>query len=548
MRLVIVPVVTLFTILPFNVQAAGVSGLTFSHGDWELVCDNTRTCRAAGYQRDEDKRAVSVLLTRKAGPHEPLTGHLMLGQLDEDEIAEAQRLVGRLSLYINGEIAGSVETRPYMADLSESVIAALLPALLRDSEIEWVASDHRWRLSDTGAAAVLLKMDDFQGRVDTPGALVRKGSRSEDQVLPPLPEPVVIAAPVPDVPSSDRLLTATEAKHVREALHATISDDEYCPYMTEAEGGEAELTAYRLSETRLLISTQCWIAAYNAGLGYWVVEEAPPYRPVLVTTDGTDYSKGTIWAGHKGRGIGDCWSLNEWTWDGEQFIHTASSTTGLCKWVAAGGAWSLPTIITEVRRATAESATKHHTPLTTDHEQRVLECESAFPPTMTAASLVERFGAENILNTDIPIGEGFYEPGTVVFPESDALKVEILWQDTESLAVPGLVRVRGEQSAWRTKQGLSLGDDLLIVEQLNGEPFQLTGFEWDYAGTQLSWSGGVLKRKETAGCGVRVRFQPDDPSDQMEWYLQVLGDGEYSSGHPAMQALNPGVYELWLEY
>lgn len=57
-------------------QAADVSRLWFSHHDWDLVCDSTRSCRAAGYQCDGDSLAVSVLLARKAGPHKPVTGKL----------------------------------------------------------------------------------------------------------------------------------------------------------------------------------------------------------------------------------------------------------------------------------------------------------------------------------------------------------------------------------------------------------------------------------------------------------------------------------------
>lgn len=335
--------------LSLNIKATDVSGLRFTHGDWELVCDNTRTCRAAGYQRDEDDFAVSVLLTRKAGPHEPVTGELKFGQYDADTPLPG---VG-LALHINGEIIGQVETLP---SLAPDLIAALLPALLRDSIIEWVSGEHRWRLSDTGATAVLLKMDDFQGRIDTPGALVRKGPRSEDEVLPSLPPPVVIAAPVPKGPESKRALTTTESDNLLDALRATISDEDYCPGLTDDLHDDGTIMAYRLSETRLLVSTPCWSAAYNVGDGYWVVNETPPYYPVLVIDFGSDYIGGTISAAHKSRGLGDCWSINDWTWDGEQFIRTSSYTTGMCKLIEAGGAWTLPTIVTEIRR-TSESST-----------------------------------------------------------------------------------------------------------------------------------------------------------------------------------------------
>jgi|JI6StandDraft_1071083.scaffolds.fasta_scaffold1050894_2 hypothetical protein len=50
-----------------------------------------------------------------------------------------------------------------------------------------------------------------------------------------------------------------------------------------------------------------------------------------------------------GRGLGDCWSSSEWTWDAKQFLQTASSSTAMCKLLAPGGAWSLPTFVTDVR-------------------------------------------------------------------------------------------------------------------------------------------------------------------------------------------------------
>ena len=42
--------------------------------------------------------------------------------------------------------------------------------------------------------------------------------------------------------------------------------------------------------------------------------------------------------------------LERWTWDGNGFVHTASATTGMCKLIAAGGPWELPTIVTEVKK------------------------------------------------------------------------------------------------------------------------------------------------------------------------------------------------------
>ncbi len=59
---------------------------------------------------------------------------------------------------------------------------------------------------------------------------------------------------------------------------------------------------------------------------------------------------------HKGRGLGDCWQLDSWTWDGEEFNHTDSRSTGMCRLIAPGGPWSLPTIVTDVRYTPVETA------------------------------------------------------------------------------------------------------------------------------------------------------------------------------------------------
>ena len=46
-----------FACLALGTQGALAAGPSISHNDWELACDNTRTCRAAGYHRDGDSLA-----------------------------------------------------------------------------------------------------------------------------------------------------------------------------------------------------------------------------------------------------------------------------------------------------------------------------------------------------------------------------------------------------------------------------------------------------------------------------------------------------------
>lgn len=317
------------------------AGVQFTHHDWTLACDNTRTCRAAGYQDYNDELAVSVLLAREAGPRAEVSGQLMLGQYEE--------AVGpvELSLHINGRDLGPVDgaSGDGSVALSSVHVASLLRAVTGEADIAFVADDgRRWQLSDKGATAVLLKMDEFQGRLHTPGALVRRGSRSEDDVLPPLPAPTIQLASVASPrPGDEQLLSSPD---LRVALQENLPGDRECRGLEPEEWGEsAEIE--RLDDDTMLVSVRCWMGAYNVGRGFWVVDAAAPYRPRLVTTDAEYHEAGVIVAGQKGRGLGDCRWHASWTWNGETFVQDYEATTGMCRLVAAGGAWTLPTFVSE---------------------------------------------------------------------------------------------------------------------------------------------------------------------------------------------------------
>lgn len=181
-------------------------------------------------------------------------------------------------------------------------------------------------------------------------------------------------------------------------------------------------------------------------------------------------------------------------------------------------------------------------------ESRMLDCDSTFRATDDPASLAARFGAAAVAKGEISLGEGFSEVGTILFGESERDRVEILWRDVSGQRGPRSVRIRGQNSNWRTPTGVSLGDDLRRIERLNGRPFRLAGFGWDYSGTQLTWAGGRLEGSSARSCSTRVRMRPDQTTDTQGWYRQVIGDREFSSGHDAMQALNPRIYEIWLDF
>ena len=322
-------------------------GLYFSYADWELACDNTGTCRAAGYQRTENALAVSVLLTRKAGPDQALSGQLLIGE--PTNAATRAKVPLKLTLRIDGKNAGVVTAGPDRVDLPPRQLAALVQALSGTAGISWTAGQQRWQLSGQGATAVLLKMDEFQQRIGTRGALLKPGVQSEAGVLQATPVPVVDAVRWLPTSPADTRLAVEQAAALRRTLAATLSEQDYCPMLGEPDA--QPLTLRRLDTQHLLVSTRCWAGAYNMGDGYWVIDATPEVHPVLVTTSGTDADEPEVTASHKERGAGDCRASDVWTWNGAAFIHTRSATSGMCRMVAAGGAWDLPRIVSTVRPA-----------------------------------------------------------------------------------------------------------------------------------------------------------------------------------------------------
>ncbi len=71
------------------------------------------------------------------------------------------------------------------------------------------------------------------------------------------------------------------------------------------------------------------------------LDESLVNKASFVTEHASEFYAGTISSSQKGRGIGDCWSSDEWVWDGLKFVHTKDMWTGMCKGLAAGGVWEL---------------------------------------------------------------------------------------------------------------------------------------------------------------------------------------------------------------
>ena len=336
--------VLLLTLLPVAAMATSIKGIGENYQDWDLICDNTGTCRMAGYQ-DESSDPVSILFTRAAGENAAVEGKftiLPFGEADRDV------QVGQdIEIWLNGKSLGKVK---HISDdapdkLTEEQTKALLNGLKKESEIRLTYGKTTLKVSDKGAAAAMLKMDEFQQRLNTPSALIRPG-QEKHAVLAPKVEPKIDAVSVKNRKTIELKHGEKQFNHVLALLRkANSCDDE--------DITSQDITLYPLTQNKVLAEALCVRGAYQ-GTNYYAVLDnklskveqvlAEQYnRAEYDEKQGYAFVRGT----YKGRGVGDCWSSQDAVWNGKIFIRTSEWTTGSCKGFP-GGAWQLPTFVSDI--------------------------------------------------------------------------------------------------------------------------------------------------------------------------------------------------------
>lgn len=317
--------------LPLAAQAQA-----FDSKDWTLACDNTRACRAAGYSAEGSAMPASLLLARAAGGSAPVYGELQLGVLDGRAAHPAS-----VSLPGSGKSAIAIRLdRNNHAELPPNAMLAILKSLSVGGDVILSSGKSTWRISGAGALDVLQKMDDSQGRSGGPTALLRKGSGNVGDIVSAMAIPRMSATRVPTIAQAD---DAALAVRVLAAIQSTPD----CPLLDDG-ASQTQSRLWHLDANRLLVTQPCKPVADATARGWWVANRRPPYDARPVTYAGEFDGVATITARVAGGSAGDCGTVEGWTWTGFRFEQTYAATGGLCRGVKAGGAWELPSLVTDV--------------------------------------------------------------------------------------------------------------------------------------------------------------------------------------------------------
>ena len=336
--------VLLLALLPVVAMATSIKGIG-NYQDWDLVCDNTGTCRMAGYQEKGDD-PVSILFTRAAGENATVEGKLTILPFGE---ADRDVQVGQdIEIWLNGKSLGKVK---HISDdapdkLTEEQTKALLSGLKKESEIRLTYGKTTLKVSDKGAAAAMLKMDEFQQRLNTPSALIRQG-QEKHAVLAPQAAPKIEAVSVNNHKTIELKRGEKQFKHVlallRKAYDGCVDED------LESQ----DITLYPLTQNKILAEALCASGAYQSTNYYAVLDDKlSKVEQVLAeqyNEAGYDEKQGYAFVrgSYKGRALGDCLAGQDAVWNGKIFIRTSEWTTGSCKGLP-GGTWQLPIFVSNV--------------------------------------------------------------------------------------------------------------------------------------------------------------------------------------------------------
>lgn len=176
----------------------------------------------------------------------------------------------------------------------------------------------------------------------------------------------------------------------------------------------------------------------------------------------------------------------------------------------------------------------------------VIDCKGPFGPDSSHERLVQAFGRANVTTEEVYAAEGETAKATVLFAKDPARRLEVFWGDEKARKKPSF-RVEEAGSQWQTPQGIRIGSTLAEVEALNGKPFELSGFGWDYGGSVTSWKGGKLDAGQPGGCRVSITFNPDENAPEKA-QSKVQGDKAFLSSNPNMKASKPTVGRIFIGF
>ncbi|HWF76307.1 MAG TPA: DUF1176 domain-containing protein [Caulobacteraceae bacterium] len=334
MRTLLLAATAALTLGVLGAGAANAAG-TKTVKDWTAVCSNLGDCAAFGFSEEAADTNAYLKIDRQAGPAAQAQVAIVFDAGDTQPAQtwtltlDGKPIAGLGPLRAAGSESGA------RATLTGAAAQHLIDALRNGQSLELNAAGKAVSsVSLAGSAAILLWVDDQQGRVGTVTALVKKGAAPATSVHARGVPPLIRPAP----PASQAGLPGRVPKVV-------LAHDSECD-----RGSSPTDVIARLAPGVVLWGPECNSGAYNQVNDFFLGDEhAGQLRPVKFpeaagASEGTGSSDALMNVGYdpktqtlssfsKGRGIADCGATETWVWDGKAFQMASSATMPACRGV-----------------------------------------------------------------------------------------------------------------------------------------------------------------------------------------------------------------------
>jgi hypothetical protein len=171
-------------------------------------------------------------------------------------------------------------------------------------------------------------------------------------------------------------------------------------------------------------------------------------------------------------------------------------------------------------------------------------CRGVFARDSSQAKLAVAFRSRNVAFAQVDGASGAKIMATVLFARDPRRRLEVWWTNQASRSETHLIVING-QSDWSAPGQLRLGLTLPQLEQINGKPFKLTGFDKNNVATLTTWNGGEVAAVP-GGCKVGISLRPRMASASALGALPATR--EFISSDAALRAVDPTVSEILVAY
>ncbi|WP_296263719.1 DUF1176 domain-containing protein [Pseudomonas sp. UBA6562] len=318
-------------------HAADTLPLSRDLKDWNVTCDNLRTCTAVSTRpasAEADALSFPLRIVREAGPD----GVLRVSVFSYNAIYGDPSIDAKpasLPLRSHQGSADDVSEVPELRSATGDDALTFIKALRNAHGLAFDTPDGPTSASLNGMRAALLLIDDIQGRVGTVTALANPGDAPASSV-PAAPAPPVIPAW-----SAPTALDEAQAKQVlKTAMAATRAH--WQQDLVDGDEPKGEVHALTAREALLIVRAGC--GAYNCTYSLYLTPlahpeqaHAAPFERVANLPDlapngsvAFDPATGELTSLALASGMGGCGVAARWRYDGARFVLSRAAQMSAC--------------------------------------------------------------------------------------------------------------------------------------------------------------------------------------------------------------------------